>query len=351
MSHLSKSWQRFVSMFYARNQEFLRDRGTLTWNFIFPFMLLVGFSFMFSRDKPPETIKVGITGPSASEWRPKIEDLPQVQAVILTDRNEAHDKMVHHKLDLLLDTSVTPPAYLVSETSPKGYQAEQMVIRVLEARNRPPPSLFTRESLRGTEVPYLDWFFPGMIGMNVMFSAVFGVCFVIVRYRKNGVLKRLSATPLTAFEYLAAQLASRMFLIVFTTIVLFGGSMLAFHFQVRGSWLALMLIFVLGSASMVSMGMLMGAWTESEELAGGALNLLTWPMMFLSEVWFSLEGSPVWLQKAALAFPLTHMITGARKIMNDGAGFGEVGVHLIVLALMTLAFLALGAKLFRWSKR
>lgn len=346
----SKSWQRFTAMFFARNQEFLRDRGTLTWNFLFPFMLLLGFSFMFSRDKPPENYKVGITGAQAQRWRPRIETLPQIQAVIFANRDEARDKMAHHKLDLLLDTTPNPPVYFVSETSPKGYQAEQMVIRVLEARAQPPPKMFSRQSLQSTEIPYLDWFFPGMIGMNVMFSAVFGVCFVVVRYRKNGVLKRLSATPLTAFEYLAAQLASRMFLIVFTTVVLFGGSMLAFHFQVRGSWPALILIFLLGSASMVAMGMLMGAYTESEELAGGMLNLLTWPMMFLSEVWFSLEGSPDWLQKLALAFPLTHMITGARRIMNDGAGFAEVGVHLLVLGLMTVTFLALGARLFRWSK-
>ncbi|MEZ0369517.1 MAG: ABC transporter permease [Candidatus Sericytochromatia bacterium] len=349
--NFKKSYSRFAGMFFARNQEFLRDRSSLAWNFLFPFFLLVGFSFMFSRDKPPESIKVGITGARAQAWQQQIEDLPQVQVVVMPNPEEARDKLAHHKLDLLLNTDTQPPVYLVSETAPKGYQAELMVIRLLEARQRPPPKLFTRQSLHGTEVPYLDWFFPGMLGMNIMFSAVFGVCYVIVRYRKNGVLKRLSATPLTAFEYLSAQLASRMFLIVFTTVILFGGSMLLFHFEVRGSWPALLLIFLLGSASMVAMGMLVAARTESEELAGGLLNLLTWPMMFLSEVWFSLEGSPQWLQQVALIFPLTHLITGARRIMNDGAGLADVSVHLAVLTVMTIGFLLLGATLFRWTKR
>jgi ABC-2 type transport system permease protein len=346
-----KSFERFWSIFYARNMEFLRDRSSLSWSFVFPFFLLFGFSFMFNRDKPPDAVKIGITGPQAQAWVQRIDDLPQVQAVIFDNADEARDKLAHHKIDLLLDTRSEPPVYLVSETAPKGYQAEQMVIRALEIKARPPPSLFTRQSLRGTEVPYLDWFFPGLIGMNIMFGAVMGVSYVIVRYRKNGVLKRLSATPLTAFEYLSAQLASRMFLIIFTTVVIFGGSMLFFGFEVRGSWLALILLFFWGSASLVALGVMAAARTESEELIGGMLNLATWPMMFLSEVWFSLEGSPVWMQKVALIFPLTHMITGARKVMNDGAGLTDVSLHIIVLIAMTALFLTIGSLSFRWTRR
>lgn len=348
---LPKPLLRFWSMFYARNMEFVRDRSSLAWSLIFPFFLLLGFSFTFHRDRPPDAVKVGVSGPQAQSWQARLDALPQVQAVLFEDPAEAKDKLIHHKLDLLLDTAFHPPRYYVSETAPKGYQAEKLVIHEIERQQRPPPALFERQHLKGTEVPYLDWFFPGLLGMNLMFGSIFGVCYVIVRYRKNGVLKRLSATPLTPFEYLSAQLASRMFLQLFTTLVLFGGSMLMFHFQVRGSWLALLLILFFGTTSMVALGMLVGARAESEELVGGLLNLITWPMMFLSEVWFSLEGSPVWLQKLALIFPLTHLITAARKIMNDGAGLTQVSLHLAVLVAMSLIFTALGAWLFRWTRR
>lgn len=351
---MKKSFERFWSLFYARNMEFLRDRSSLVWSFVFPFFLLFGFNFMFSRDKPPDAVKIAITGPAAESWLKRIDPLPQVQAVIIPDQAEARDKLAHHKLDLLLDTSKQPPEYHVSETAPKGYQAEQLVIRVLEREahgERAPPSLFARKSLKGTEVPYLDWFFPGLIGMNIMFGAVFGVSYVIVRYRKNGVLKRLSATPLTPFEYLSAQLASRMFLLMFTTAVIFLGSLLLFKFEVRGSWLALALLFFWGAASLIGIGVMAAARTESEELVGGILNLATWPMMFVSEVWFSLEGSPAWIQQAAQIFPLTHLITGARKVMNDGAGLAEVSHHLLILITMTIVFLAIGSFLFRWTRR
>lgn len=351
---MKKSFERFWSMFYARNMEFLRDRSSLTWSFIFPFFLLFGFSFVFNRDKPPDAVKIAVTGPAAQSWQTRIDALPQVQAVVIVDATEARDKLAHHKLDLVLDTAQQPPVYQISETAPKGYQAEQLVIRVLEREalgNRAPPAGFVRQSLRGTEVPYLDWFFPGMLGMNIMFGAVFGVSYVTVRYRKNGVLKRLGATPLKPFEYLSAQLASRMFLLMFTTAVIFGGSMLMFGFQVRGSWLALVLLFFWGAASLIALGIMAAARTESEELVGGVLNMTTWPMMFVSEVWFSLEGSPAWIQQVAQIFPLTHLITGARKVMNDGASLADVSHHLLILIVMTLVFLSISSSLFRWTKR
>jgi ABC-2 type transport system permease protein len=347
-----KGFERFWSIFIARNYEFFRDRGTLAWSFLFPFLMLVGFSFTFDRDHPPAQVKAGVTGPQATIWVKTLEELPFVQVVAIDNLAEARDKLAHHKFDLILDTSQTPPVYLISETSPKGYVAEKLIVRELELRKRGPPlPLFQRESLKGTEVPYLDWFFPGMLGMNIMFSAVFGVGYVIVRYRKNGMLKRLSATPLTAFEFLTAQLCSRLFLIMCNTFVLFGGSLLLFHFQVRGSWLALLLLLFWGSTSLISLGLVVAARTESEELAGGLINLLTWPMMFFSEVWFSLEGSAPWLQKAALVFPLTHMIQGLRRVMNDGASLADVSGTLFVLIAMTLVCLGLGAALFRWRQR
>jgi len=347
-----KSLERWWSIFMARNHEFLRDRSALAWNFLFPFLLLLGFSLMFDRGSPPAQVKIGITGPQAQVWQARTAQLPLVETLLLADLAQAQDKLAHHKVDLILDTQAQPPQYWVSETSPKGYLAEKLVIQELDLQAQPhAPSGFVRQSMQGTEVPYLDWFFPGLLGMNIMFSAVFGVGYVIVRYRKNGVLKRLSATPLTAFEFLAAQVGSRLFLILFTTAILFGGSLLLFGFEVRGSWLALHLIFFWGSASLCALGLLVAARTESEELAGGLLNMLTWPMMFLSEVWFSLEGSPQWLQQLALAFPLTHFIRSLRLVMNDGAGLMAVSGHLLTLMAMSLGFLLLGAALFRWQRR
>ncbi len=345
-------FKRIWAVFYARNLEFLRDKGSMIWALVFPFILLVGFYFIFGQNNEQATVNIGISGPQQTLWQKRLGQLPQVQSSLLEDAVSARDKLAHHRIDLWIDTRTTPPTYQISETSPKSYLAERLVIYEWEHRQQPPPDIFTRQVMQSeAEVPYLEWFFPGLLGMNTMFSAVFGVGYVVVRYRKNGVLKRLSATPLTAFEFLAAQTASRMFLIGFNTVVLLGGGLLLFQFPVRGSWVALTLLFTFGASSMIALGSLVSARTESEELANGLLNLMTLPMMFLSEVWFSLEGAAPWVQQLAHYLPLTHLIQGSRAVMNDGATLTEVQHHLYILAVMTLIFLSLGAGLFRWQRR
>jgi ABC-2 type transport system permease protein len=99
---------------------------------------------------------------------------------------------------------------------------------------------------------------------------------------------------------------------------------------------------------MIALGLTVAARFSSEEMVGGLLNLLTWPMMLLSGVWFSLEGSPEWVRWVAKLFPLTHLLDAARAIMLDGAGLAAVSGDLIYLAVTSVAFLAFGAWSFRW---
>ena len=186
--------------------------------------------------------------------------------------------------------------------------------------------------------------------MNMMFSALWGVGYVVVRYRKNGVLKRLKATPLTAFEYLSAQMLSRLFLLMFTLVVVWTGCHLIFSFAMAGSYFHLALVFFLGSLSLTSLGLILASRGTSEELTTGILNFMSWPMMFLSEVWFSIEGAPRWVKLLSQAFPLTHLLTAARKIMSDGAGLVDILPEVTILSVMSITFLAIGAALFSWTK-
>lgn len=183
-----------------------------------------------------------------------------------------------------------------------------------------------------------------------MFSALWGVGYTVVRYRKNGVLRRLKATPLTAFEYLTAQMLSRIFLLMFTLVVVWIGCDLLFDFNVQGRYADLLAVFFLGSLSLTALGLILASRGTSEEFTTGVLNFISWPMMFLSEVWFSLEGAPEWIRSGARIFPLTHLLEAARRIMNDGAGLIDVSGEMLVLGVMTLAFLAVGAALFSWTR-
>jgi len=341
-------------MIIARNREFFRDRAAFGWNFLFPFLIVAGFSLIFG-GQSHDAFKVGVfphaSGPVAAEG----VEIPvvfgatdQVEFIGFADRETGLDRLAHHKIDFLLEIGPPPHRYWVSDTSPKGYIIE----RLFAASLRPPPeqTLAVRGTIHGTRIRYLDWLFPGILGMNVMFSALWGVGYAVVRYRKNGVLRRLKATPLTAFEYLAAQMISRIFLLMFTLVVVWTGCDLLFDFNVQGRYVDLIAVFFLGSLSLTALGLILAARGTSEEFAAGALNFITWPMMFLSEVWFSIEGAPEWIRGAAKIFPLTHLLNAARAVINDGATLMEVGFELGLLAGMTVLFLAVAATLFSWTR-
>jgi ABC-type multidrug transport system permease subunit len=347
------SIKRIWAMIVARNREFFRDREAFGWNFLFPFLIIAGFAIIFGNDAPKD-YKVGLfpcaqtAGKISAECiPPELRKVKLVQFIGCENLVRGLSKLQHQRFDLLMDISTRPYRYWISDTSPKGYTVEKIIEASLAPQ--PPPGLARQEAVTGRQIHYIDWLFPGILGMNIMFSALYGVGFVVVRYRKNGVLKRLKATPLTAFEYLTAQMLSRLFLLVFTLTILWVGCDLIFHFTVEGSYLNLAIMFLAGCLSLTALGLAIASRGTSEEFANGLLNLITWPMMFLSEVWFSIEGAPHWVKFIAQLFPLTHLLNGVRSIMLDGAGLIDIAPELAVLSGMTLLFLIIGAWLFSWN--
>jgi ABC-type multidrug transport system permease subunit len=203
--------------------------------------------------------------------------------------------------------------------------------------------------VEGDEVRYIDWVIPGIMAMNIMWGALFGIGYVIVRYRKMGVLKRLHATPVTSVEFLTAQIFSRLWLLLVVNIPIYIGMDFFLEFRMDGSYFDLLLVFTLGCICLICCGLVVAARISSEEVANGLLNLFSWPMMFLSGVWFSLEGAHPLMQKFALLLPLTHVTAAAREIMIDGAGLSQIADHLLVLGLSSVVLLLIGAKIFRWE--
>jgi ABC transporter DrrB family efflux protein len=330
--------KRLRAVWHARNLEFVRDRSTLIFTLLLPILLVVGMGVVFGGKERP-LFKIGVLATSIDKQAHPFLRERYVEFVPIAGQAEGIQKVTHQQIDLLLELHGTP-RYWVNTDSPKGYITEKLLLASAAGAQREP--------VTGAALRYVDYLFPGILGMNMMFSCLFGVGYVVLRYRKSGFLKRLHATPLTAFEFLTAQVLSRLVLILFVTAVLYAGIGAIIHFHSAGSLALLLLVAVLGALSMVALGLTIAARFSSEELVGGLLNLLTWPMMLLSGIWFSLEGSPPWVRWIAGIFPLTHVLDAARAIMLDGAGMAQVAQHLIYLAITAVAFLALGAWSFRW---
>ncbi len=265
--------------------------------------------------------------------------LKHMAKVNYQDLENAVLKVDQHKIDLLVDFK--SQLYWVNETSANGYIVEKLLLSY--------HSTFSAQKTSGKAIRYVDWVMPGILGMNMMFSCLFGVGYVIVRYRKNGVLKRFQATPLSAFEFLSAQVISRLFIVMAVTSTLFVGCNLILDFYVLGSVFDLFVIALVGAISMIALSLLIASKSHSEELTGGLLNFFSWPMMFLSGVWFSLEGAHPVVKQLADLFPLTHILKAARAVITDGSGLLDVQHHLYVLAAMSGIFLLLGSWLFDWG--
>ncbi len=333
--------RRFWAVFTARNIEFFRDRGALGWNLLFPFFVVFGMAFAFS-GRGQDVFMVGVAGDPAA-LAPGFASTRHVKFVTFESQADALRKLRHHQVDLVVRPG-RDAEYWLNDSSPKGYLVERVMLGADPGAKAP-----RRGVVEGRPIRYVDWLVSGLLAMNMMFSALFGVGYVIVRYRKTGVLKRLRATPLAAVEFLAAQVASRLILLMAVFAVVYHGADFFLDFQRLGSLFDLYVIFLVGATCLVSLGLLVAARVTSEELAGGALNLLSWPMMFLSGVWFSLEGAPPALQAVAHAFPLTYVIEASRAVMTEGATLAQVSPQLFTLGGMTFSFLALSAYWFRWE--
>ena len=343
--------KRFWTIFKARNKEYYRDRASFGWNFMFPFLIILGFYIIFERGGQVEYKAALIPSKTQSSNfnLEKYQYNNYFKFIEFSDPRTAFDKLSHHKLDIIIEKGSEPVRYWINNNSPNGELAESIFLRNFYDKKDIEVKV-NKQFVSGKQVNYIDWFFPGIISMNMMFSALFGVGFTVVRYRKNGTLKRFKATPLTAFEYLGAQIVSRLMVIITSTSIMFTGCTLLFHFNCEGSYINLLLFYSLGTLSVISLGLIVAARINSEELANGLLNIITWPMMFLSEVWFSLEGAPTWLKNFAQIFPLTHVTNGLRKIMNEGAGFSGIQYEIFILVSMTIVFLLIGSFTFKWLK-
>jgi ABC-2 type transport system permease protein len=337
--------KQFRAIVKARTMEFIRDRGTFFWNLIFPILLVAGFSIAFSGED--ETLfKVGLIGGPRAEQQGEFYQLKQIDFIEYDinapdyDKDKILQKVRLHQMDMVID--LTDEAYYLNPGSPNADLLRHL-LSIDSANN------LSENQVEGRAIRYVDWLVPGVIGMNMLFSCLFGVGFVIVRYRKNGVLKRMKATPVSSFTFITAQMASRFIIVILTSVVVFTGTHIFLKFLVLGSYLNLLLITAMSILCMISLGLVFAARIRSEELASGLMNIVTFPMILFSGVFFSLEGTPPFLQFFSKLFPLTHFIEGARAIMLEGDGFLAILPNLTILGGMTVVFLIVAAVLFNWD--
>lgn len=336
MNKLIRSVRRVKAVFIARNHEFIRDRASFGWNLVFPVLIVLALAIVFSGPRGAVFIVTSLS----QDQLPEMSHFPGIE-LVFSDYERAFERLARQQTDLVFETDLSGVKYWINGNSPSGAILE-ILLRNTESRS------LIRGEANGDAMRYVDWVVPGILGMNMMYSALWGVGYVIVRYRQSGYLRRLKATPLTKLEFLLAQIFSRLLVTLAASIIVFFGTHLFLDYKMVGSIFLLLLIALLGGLAMITIGLAIACRTASKEFADGLLNVVTFPMLLLSEVWFSLEGSPEWIRSFAQLLPLTQILEAARAVMIENAGFMDILNNLLILILFCALGLGASIKLFKW---
>src|SRR3954452_15983185 len=239
--------------------------------------------------------------------------------------------------------------YRYDDTRPESRIARLQIDDALQRfEGRRDPVTVRDQLVRERGGRYIDFLVPGLLGMNLMGSGIWGLGFAIVDARKKRLLKRLIATPMSRWQYLASFALSRLTLLVIEVGLLLGFAVLVFGVPVRGSIPLLVLICLLSSLCFASLGLLIASRAQTIEGASGLMNLAMLPMWIFSGVFFSSARFPDTIQPLIQALPLTAVIDALRANILRGAGWQTVAPELGIILLWMMGSFLLALKLFRW---
>ena len=332
----------------SRLRSFYREPEAVFWTFGFPVLLTIALGVAF-RAKPPDPVRVAVVaGPRAEAVRSALAAGERVD-VRLLGAEEARRALRGGQVAIVVEPD-DPPAYRFDPTGPESRLARAVVDDLLQdAAGRrdvlaPRIEPFTEPGAR-----YVDFLVPGLLGMNVMSSGLWGVGWVIVEDRQKKLLKRMVATPMRRSEYLLAFVIMRMLFLVVEVPVLVGFAMLAFGTPMRGRLVDLGVLMAVGAMAFAGLGLLVGSRARNSQTVAGLINLVIMPMVVLSGVFFSSRHFPALLQPVIRVLPLTALNDGLRAIMNDGVTLGSLSGELLLLALVGAGSFGLALRWFRWT--
>jgi len=333
-----------------RLRELRREPGTLFWVFGFPILMSIALGLAF-RSTGPEPIRVGVLpGVSAEVAGALTAGGVTVKPL---DEAAARNELRAGRVAVVL---VPPPSagavlgYRYDDKRPESRLGRAVVDDILQrAAGRRDPRAVQDELVRERGARYIDFLIPGLIGMNLMSGSMWGIGWVLVNMRVRKLLKRLLAAPMRRRHLMYAQALARLVMIPIEMVVILVFARLAFDVRMAGSWPALALVSVTGSASFAGLAILVASRAQNSETVSGLMNLVMLPMFVLSGVFFSSDHFPAFMQPAINALPLTALCNGLRAVIIDGAGIAGIAGSVIVMAIWGAISFVVGMRLFRWG--
>jgi ABC-type multidrug transport system permease subunit len=349
---MSKAPHPLFELTAIRMREFLREREAVFWVFIFPVLMTFALGIAFRNTAPDKTavaIEADSQTANVNELATVLANSPEISASVLS-ADQAAKALRSGKVSIVVIPRDNSYSLRFDPTRPESRTARLIVDDVLQrAKGRADVVHIDDEKVSEPGARYVDFLVPGLVGMNLMGSGLWGLGFTIVMARSRKILKRLAATPMRRSHYLLSFMLSRLVFLFLEVAAVVIFAWLVFGFTVRGSWLSVSLITLLGGFSFSAIGLLVAARPQTIEGVSGLMNFIMLPMWLLSGTFFSSERFPQIFQPFIKALPLTALNTLLRSVMNEGAPLGSNWIQITILLAWLVVSFVIALKIFRWQ--
>ncbi|HEX5991576.1 MAG TPA: ABC transporter permease, partial [Thermomicrobiales bacterium] len=340
-----------------------RNRAALFWNLAFPALFIVIFGVVFGRGTTVE-FDVGVAGPESAFRDAVIAALQTSPTFVVSigDEEEELQALANGNRGVVAvfgaeavgsaEALPTVTLYYNATEGPVSQVAVGAVRQTLvDVAGGPPPLPIEERPVTAQDVSFMDVFVPGILAMSLMNSGVIGLATAFVTYRERGILRRIRVTPFPLTSFILARVISQLLLAAMQAVILIGMAWAFFGLHLRGNPLVLLVAIAAGAMAFLAIGFAISGIAPNTETAASYANLVTFPMLFLSGIFFSMENAPAWLRPITKVLPLPYLVDALRQPMSFGNGFSAIWLDLVALMLTFIIAMAISVRFFRWDSR
>lgn len=349
-----------TAMIRANLKMTVRNRQAIFWNLAFPALFILIFGTVFSRDTGTN-FSVGIAGAESTLQQQTVATMQESDSFTVHqgDQQQELDELRDGDRDIVLVFDPPPAAgqptvrlYYDAANGPNADIAVNVARQILTnlAQGESPVNI-EQQPVSVTEISYIDFFVPGVLAMALMNAGVIGLSTAFVTYRERGILRRIKVTPFPLTGFVFARVVSQLIVAVAQALILIGMGRLIFDLEIRANLLLLLLVIVVGALAFLAIGFAISGFARNAETAASYANLITFPMLFLSGVFFGIDSAPAWLRPITKVLPLRYLVDALREPMTRGKGLDAIWLDLAVLAGTFVVGMAIAVRFFRWDSR